>query len=166
VSLRPLIYDEATDIVQVHINNPLARFTWPSSIASPAWRSSSAARLPEKTLTPRSRRENGCSVAINANGNVRRSGSGRVMWRQQCQAGAGLFGEEPKIPRPLLAFDARTAPRSPRRRVRPHAFSGEIQCIWGRWDAIINGAVPVGDTRDRQPRTAMAINRRRQHSYI
>ena len=31
--------------------------------------------------------------------------------------------------------------------------------IWGRWDAIVNGVVQTGDAGNRQPRTAMAIDK-------
>lgn len=83
VSLRPLIYDEATDIVQVHITRPLVRaHVVVVDLRNPAVEVKLGATLEKKRLTSAFARESDCSVAINGEaGNTPAPNSGLGDWR-------------------------------------------------------------------------------------
>ena len=122
-----------------------------------------------KTYTSEYARLNDCGIAINGEAGVSpapRSGLGE--WRgNMIKDGKLVLQEDPKLPRPFLSFDRNnhaifTPSSAPNRTLGQDAYN----VIWGRDDAIVNGVVPSADDSNRQPRTAMAINRDGTHLYL
>jgi hypothetical protein len=162
VSLRPLIYDEATDIVQVHVKKPLVQaYMAVIDLTNPAVEIKLGATLEKKTSTTSFARESDCTVAINGEaGNSPSPNSGLGGWRGNLvRAGQVLLRENPRFPAPFLCFDeqnrAQFISASSSNRDLP---TNACNVIWGRWDAVVEGTVQKGDHGNRQPRTAMAIN--------
>jgi exopolysaccharide biosynthesis protein len=123
----------------------------------------------DKTLTSAFARENQCSVAINGEAGATPSpNSGLGTWRgHMVQDGKVLLVEDSRIQRPFLAFDASNGVKFISAGAGERAVPADARnVIWGRWDVILDGAVSPTAMRDRQPRTAMAINREGTRLYL
>lgn len=163
VSVQPSIYDEAIDFVQVHVKRPLAKvYVAVVDLRNPAVEIELGATLDKKRLTTVFARESDCTVAINGEaGSSPAPNSGLGDWRGNLvRLGQVLLREDFKFPAPFLCFDRQNradfiAGSSTNRTLAPDRYN----VIWGRWDAIINGVVQTADAGNRQPRTAMAINK-------
>ena len=162
LTFRPMVYDEATDFVQVRIASPLAQ-AWlvVVDLRSAGLAIEIGATLDRKTMTSAFARTNHCSVAINGEaGNSPFPNSGLGDWRGHLvRRGEVLLREPAGRPRPVLAFDAQnhatfTAMSAPNRELPANAHN----VLWGRFDVLVAGEVQLGDLRNRQPRTAMAID--------
>ena len=166
VSLRPLIYDEATDIIQLHTKSPLVQaYIAIIDLRNPALEIRMDATLDNKRLTTAFAREFDCTVAINGEaGTSPGAASGLGQWRgNMVRRGQILLREDPNIPRPYLAFDRANRATFVAEAARSRILAtNTYNAIWGRVDLIVNGVIQGGDvaTRSatRQPRTGMAIN--------
>ena len=163
VSLRPLIYDEATDIVQVHLKRPLLQaYVAVVDLRNPSLEIKLGVTLEKKKLTSVFARETDCTVAINGEaGNSPAPNSGLGEWRGNLvRLGEVLLRENPRIPAPFLSFDqqnhAQFISAAATNRYLP---ADAYNVIWGRWDSLVDGVVQKGDHGNRQPRTGMAINK-------
>jgi hypothetical protein len=161
-SIRPLVYDEATDLYQVHTNNPLAQ-AWLTivDLANPNVRVKLHGDFTLKTLTSAFARDNDCTVAINGEaGRSPEQGSGLGTWSGYFVAnGKTLLTEAAGNPRPFLSFDAKNRATFRALAAKDRTLPADpSSVIWGRLDAIIDGTVQTADERNRQPRTAMGIS--------
>lgn len=162
VRLRALCCDAATDLVQVHLDNPLLE-AW-LAIVDLRHRDLELildGRLDVKTLTSDFARTHTCSIAVNGEAGMSAQPDcglgkwrGNLMVREQT-----LLREEPGRPLPFLAFDRDnraffTSGRAADRTVPASAFN----VIWGRVDVVVDGVVETADFRFNQPRTAMGID--------
>lgn len=170
LSLRPLVYDEVTDLVQVQMRRPLVKvYLAVVDLRNPALEIKLGASLDKKVLTSVFARENECSLAINGEAGAspgRNSGLGP--WRGfLVRTGEVLLREDPQYPAPYLAFDrqnrATFVPASSADRSLPKE---SYNVIWGRWDVLRDGIVQGGDSNIRQPRTAMGINKDGTFLYL
>jgi len=169
-SVQPIIYDAATDIVQVHINSPLTHvFLSVIDLANPAVEIKLGANLNTKTLTSDFAKQNNCTVAINGEAGVSpMPGSGLGEWRGNMMiSGQPISKESPAIPRPFLSFDRQNHPTftpaaATIRTIAPDAYN----LIWGRVDALVNGQIQPTTMTDRQPRTAMGISQDGKRLYL
>ena len=170
ISLRPLISDDATDIVQVHLNRPLAHaFLAVVDLRNPAVEIKLGTTLDKKGLTSAFARENDCTVAINGEaGSSPAPNSGLGDWRgNMVSLGQVILREDSKYPAPFLCFDKQNrADFIPGASTNRTLATERYNVIWGRWDAVVNGVVQTGDAGNRQPRTAMAINREGTLLYL
>jgi exopolysaccharide biosynthesis protein len=162
VSIRPLVYNEAIDVYQVHTNNPLAQ-AWLAvvDLTHPNVQVKVQADFNWKTLTSAFAKENDCVVAINGEaGQTPAQGSGLGLWRGwMVKDGKQLMAELPGNPRPYLAFDAKNRASFTAMAAKDRsAPTGAPTVIWGRLDAVVNGVVQTENERNRQPRTAMGTN--------
>ncbi len=162
VTVQPVVYDQATDVYQVHVSRTPAQ-VWLAvvDLTNPDVQIKLQADFDTKTLTSVFAKANDCSVAINGEaGTSPRQGSGLGGWRGfMVMDGKLLMKELTGNPRPYLTFDAHnrahfTAMTAPDR-TPP---TGVPTAIWGRLDALVHGVVQTANERNRQPRTAMAIN--------
>lgn len=125
--------------------------------------------LTRKSLTSEFAAQNGCSIAIN--GEAGSSPSPRASlgtWRGNLMdRGELLLEESSGTQRPFLVFDltnrAGFVSEAADERTLP---MGTLNAIWGRWDVLLAGSVPPSDTRDRQPRTGMAIDKTGKRLYL
>ncbi|MFO1500699.1 MAG: phosphodiester glycosidase family protein [Verrucomicrobiota bacterium] len=169
-SLRPIIGDEATDIVQVHINRPLVHaYLAIVDLRNPSVEIKLGVSLDRKKLTSTFARENDCSVAINGEaGNSPGLNSGLGAWRGNLvRDGQSILQESPRFPTPFLWFDRKNrghfvAATCPERAVATDARVA----IWGRWDALVDGELTKAGHGNRQPRTCMAINQEGTFLYL
>jgi exopolysaccharide biosynthesis protein len=163
VGFHPMIHDQATDIVEVDIQNrPAIAYMAVINLRSPGLEIKCGGSLTQKTLTSDFARANNCQVAINGEaGASPQANSGFGVWRgNMISAGKVLLKEDPANKRPFLAFDkqngvAFTAMAAADRTVAPDKFN----VIWGRLDSIIDDRIQTENERDRQPRTAMGISK-------
>jgi hypothetical protein len=170
VELKPMICDEATDFIQIQLNNPLVHAGLAViDLKNPKLKVKIGADFNDKTLTSAFARENQCSVAINGEAGATPSpNSGLGTWRgHMVQDGKVLLVEDSRIQRPFLAFDASNGVKFISAGAGERAVPADARnVIWGRWDVIQGGAVSPTAMRDRQPRTAMAINREGTRLYL
>ncbi len=171
VTIKPTIFDSATDIISVHTTTPLAQaYLAIVDLHNPAVEIKLGFNLTTKTLTSQFARDNDCTVAINGEAGrilFLARGSGLGPWQGYfAQQGKVLLREYPAIPRPYLSFDpqnlATFTPLSTQDRTLPAA---PYNIIWGRVDALLNGAIQDTDPNNRQPRTAMALDQDNSHLY-
>ena len=162
VTAQPMIYDEATDFVRIQIKRPLTQvFVAVVDLRNPAVEIRLGVTLDKKRLTSVFARENDCSLAINGEAGMSPAlNSGLGDWRGNLVwQGQVLLRETAKYQAPFLSFDRKnhadfTPATSTNRTLGPDLYNA----IWGRWDVLVNGVVPTGDSATRQPRTAMAIS--------
>jgi hypothetical protein len=161
-SLLPLICDEATDIVQVHIKRPLVHaYVAVVDLRNPFLEIKLGVSLDKKKLTSAFARENDCVVAINGEaGDSPALNSGLGDWRGSLvRLGQLMLQENPKYPAPFLSFDRQNHPQFIAAACTNRCIpTNGYNVIWGRWDALVNGMVQKGDGGNRQPRTGMAVS--------
>ena len=171
VTIQPTIYDEATDFARIVIKRPLAQvFVAVVDLRNPAVEIKLGGMLDKKTLTSAFARENDCTVAINGEAGMSpMANSWLGDWKGNLvELGQVLLRESTKYPAPFLSFDRQnhadfTSAASTNRTLTPTQYN----VTWGRWDALVNGAIPSGiDSRNRQPRTAMAISQDGSRLYL
>jgi hypothetical protein len=163
VGFHPIIHDQATDVVEVDIQNlPVVAYMAVVNLRTPGLEIKFGGSLTQKTLTTDFARANNCQIAINGEAGLSpRANSGFGVWHgNMVSAGQVMMKEDPSDKRPFLSFDRQnnvtfTALAAADRAVAPNSFN----VIWGRLDAIIAGAVQTENERDRQPRTAMGISK-------
>jgi exopolysaccharide biosynthesis protein len=170
LSLKPLIADDATDIVQLRTTTPYTQtFIAIVDLRNPSVQVKIGADLQTKTLTSAFGRQNNCAVAINGEAGLSpMSWSGLGVWQGNLiMDGKSVLAERPGNPRPFIAFNQQnratftSASASPRQ-APPDAYN----VIWGRSDALLDGVVQTSDARDRQPRTAMGLSRGADRLYL
>jgi hypothetical protein len=170
ISLRPCICNEAMDVVDFHVDDPLVEaFLAVVDLGHPDLEIELGVGLEHKTLTSAFARETDCIVAINGEaGNSPGPDSGLGPWRGKLvYRGETILCEAREHPRPFLAFD-----RSNHATFVSSAFadradpSDRYNVIWGREDAIVGGEVQTAEYRHSQPRTAMGIDREGERLYL
>ncbi len=161
VSLRPIVYDDATDVVQVHIGQPLEQaYLAVVDLKKPGVQIKLGGSLDAKTLTSEFAKQNGCTIAINGEAGLSPlANSGLGEWRGNLvKDGQVLLKEMAGDPRPYLAFDKENHGAFIPTAAKDRTPTLEMyNVIWGRMDAVDSGAVQTADERNRQPRTAMGI---------
>jgi hypothetical protein len=163
VNLRPLVLDEAIDAVDVHIDSPMAQaYIALIDLRTPGLHVKVGGGLDRKTYTSTFARDNHCVVAINGEAGLSpQANSGLGFWKGHWMIeGRIMQGEDAGNRRPFLSFDKQnhavlTPMAATERSVPPDSYN----VIWGRLDAVIRGEVQTADERNRQPRTAMGIDR-------
>jgi len=170
VTLRPLVYDDASDVVQVHMGTPLIQaYIAIVDLKNPGVAIRIGGSLDEKTYTTSFAKQNDCTLAINGEaGNSPFANSGLGTWRGYMVAvGKTVLKEQPGNPRPFLAFDKLNHPSFIPMQSKSRDLTGEMyNVLWGRLDAVVNGAVQTENERNRQPRTAMGINADGSRLYL
>lgn len=169
VSMLPLIYDEATDVVQVRRKDPIAQACLAVvDLRHPALEIKLGATIRKKRLTSQFARENNCTVAINGEaGRSSGSDSGLGEWTGNLIDRGQVILLEDTSARPFLSFDrGNRATYSPAAVVDRTVTPERYNVIWGRYDALLEGEVPTGDSRSREPRTVMAINKDGTRLYL
>jgi len=169
-SIRPAVVDDAADFVQFHSTTPLIQaYIAIIDLKHPKVSVELQADFNLKTLTSSFAKENGCSIAINGEaGESPEQGSGLGDWRgYMIRQGQAILKEEGRVKRPFLSFARDNVPTyismgQSDRSVPASAYN----LIWGRFDALVNGAVQTADERNRQPRTAMAVDQSGSHLYL
>lgn len=162
-TLRAVILDRASDAVEIRIANPLmVAYVSITDLKTPGVEIQFGGNTTLKTFTSDFARTNECSIAINGEaGQSPQANSGFGLWYgNMVSNGRRIITETPTNPRPFLTFDKQlqvsfTAQISKERTIAPDAWN----VVWGRWDGILDGAIPATSERDRQPRTAMGISK-------
>ncbi len=160
-TVLPVVHDPAIDVVQVRIRDPLAQaYLAVVDLQGPGLEIRLGTDLQTKTLTSDFAREHHCALAINGEaGRSPAANSGLGDWKGNLVYQGHAILLEDSDARPFLSFDRRNhAAYSPAAAVDTAVTQDRYNVIWGRWDAVLDGEVPPGG-RDRQPRTAMGINR-------
>jgi exopolysaccharide biosynthesis protein len=162
VDVTPLICDEATDVVEITVADPpLAALLAIVDLHCPSLSIEIGDSLAGKTMTSTFARRRDCTVAINGEaGNSGRPDCGLGPWQGWLvQRGNCLLREQPANPRPCLSFDADNHATFLTAAATERALpSGTFNAIWGRVDLLVGGKVDEREFRNRQPRTAMAID--------
>jgi len=170
VGARPTVYDQATDLLLIRVDNPMVHaFLTVINLNYPGVEVKLGATLDNKTLTSAFARTNDCSVAINGEAGLSpRPGSGLGDWRgNMVKLGEVLSRENKGVPRPYLSFDRQSHATFTAAAVRDRTLPADsYNVMWGRLDAIVNGVVQTADERNRQPRTAMGINKEGTLLYL
>jgi len=162
-NFHPTVYDQATDYVQVRIANPpVVIHAAVIDLRTPGLEVKVGGTLTGKTLTTDFARNNDCTISINGEaGASPQLNSGFGEWIGHfIIKGQVLIKERPGNKRPFLSFDKQnhavfTSMAAADRGVGPTPYN----VIWGRLDAVINGKIQTENERDRQPRTAMGIDK-------
>ncbi|MCG3178760.1 MAG: hypothetical protein BIFFINMI_01089 [Phycisphaerae bacterium] len=165
----PTACDDATDVVQIRLADPLVK-CWLAVIdlAHPGLEICLGTNVDRKSLTSRFARDNGCSVAINGEaGRSPDANSGFGEWiGNLIDRGKPILLQD-SDKRPFLAFSRENrATYSPAAVVDREVTPEKFNCIWGRIDAIVGGQVITADSRNRQPRTTMGIDREGRRLYL
>lgn len=163
VALRPMILDDATDLLQVHIDRPRIE-AWLAvvDLRQPELELLLGGSFEKKSYTSDFAVAHGCSLAINGEaGLTPEPGCGLGPWQGHFVVrGEVRLDEVAGQPRPFLAFDrdnhASFRGESAEDRSLP---GGTWNAIWGRVDLIVGGVVQDEPFRFNQPRTAMGIDR-------
>jgi hypothetical protein len=170
ITLRPLVYDAATDAIDIHSTSPLAQaYLTITDLRTPGLQVKIGGSLDSKTLTSAFARVNDCALAINGEaGQSPRANSGLGPWCGYYMAEGELrLREQQNNRRPFLSFDrqnrATFTPMAAADRALP---LGSFNVLWGRLDALLDGQVQTADERNRQPRTAMGIDKEGSHLYL
>lgn len=168
--VRCLVYDEAADVIEARRAEPAAQaFLVIADLRHTGVEIVLDAAVEKKSLTSRFAKENDCTVAVNGEAGLSPAPDcGLGDWRGKfVSQGKLLLAEDPKKPRPYLSFDRNNLATYYPFNVAARPASGEgHNVIWGRSDALLNG-VPLGeDSRSRQPRTAMGINKEGTRLYL
>jgi hypothetical protein len=170
VQLESMICDDATDFIQIRLNDPYVQARLAVvDLRNPKLKVKIGADFDHKTLTSAFARENDCTVAINGEaGATPAPDSGLGSWRgHMMQEGKVLLVEESSIRRPFLAFNRDNGATFISAGAADRAVPAEARnVIWGRWDLINQGRLSPTAMRDRQPRTAMAIDRQAKRLYL
>lgn len=168
--LRPSVLDDATDFVHLSATNPrLQACLAVVDLDSPGLQLEIGADLQHKSLTSTFARQRHCTIAINGEaGNSPAPDSGLGSWSGHLvQNGTVLLREQPGNPRPFLCFDhdnhGRFVAMSANSREVP---DDAVNVIFGRLDVLVDGSVELENARNRQPRTAMAIDRDGRLLYL
>ena len=170
VGFHPIIHDQATDIVEVDMMNPqVIAYLAVVNLRTPGLEIKYGGSLTQKTLTSDFAKANDCQIAINGEaGASPQMNSGLGPWHgNMISAGQVLLQEDPANKRPFLAFDKQngvsfTAMAAADRGIGADKFN----VIWGRLDAVIDNRVETESMQDRQPRTAMGINKDGTRLYL
>jgi hypothetical protein len=170
LNLHPGIHDEATDIVEVDIQNlPAVTYLAIVNLKTPGLEIKCAGTVVKKTLTSDFARENDCQIAINGEAGISpQANSGLGLWSgNMISAGKVLRTEDPTNKRPFLSFTKQNvASFTPMAATDRAIGADKYNVIWGRLDAIIDDKVQTENERNRQPRTAMAINKDGSRLYL
>jgi exopolysaccharide biosynthesis protein len=162
VTLRATMDDPAIDVVRIHTGNPVTQATLAVvNLADAGLEVKLGTNLDEKSLTSQFAKKNGCLVAINGEAGMSPApGSGLGSWRGfLAYHGQVLLKEDPRVPRPFLAFDATNRATLTAAEAQDRSLPAPVyNVLWGRLDAVVNGVVQTADERYRQPRTAMGIS--------
>jgi hypothetical protein len=169
VEVTPRVYDAATDIVQVRRADPVAHaFLAVIDLECPALEVRVDNAIQTKTLTSEFARENECTVAVNGEAGASsrpESGLGPWVGNLVCRGRAVLLEDSDQ--RPFLSFDrANRASYSPAAVVDRKLTPEKFNVIWGRMDSLVAGKVVTAEYRNRQPRTAMAVDRDGTRLYL
>lgn len=124
--------------------------------------------IDKKTLTSDFARTNHCMVAINGEaGNSPAMDSGLGDWIGNfVSAGKPILLKDSNR-RPFLAFDRRCrATYAPAHLVATNQAAEWHNVIWGRHDVLTNGVATAPVQPERQPRTAMAIDKAGARLYL
>jgi hypothetical protein len=170
VELRPLVLDEATDLILIHLSEPLVCGALAViDLQCPTAEIVMDADFVTKHLTSEFGRAHGCTVAINGEaGNSGQPNCGLGRWRGNLVIdGKTLLSEEAGNPRPFLCFDEHNRARyvalsSSSRALTP----ADHNVIWGRVDAIVDGEPKTEPYRFNQPRTVMGIDREGKRLFL
>lgn len=170
VTLHPLVYDDASDVVQVHIGQPLVQaYLTVTDLKNPGVQLKVGGSLEKKTLTSAFAKDSACTIAINGEAGMSPfANSGLGQWRgYMVEAGQVLQKEQPGNPRPFLAFDRQNHAEFVPMAQTKRDLTGEMyNVLWGRLDALVDGDVKIENERDRQPRTAMGISADGSRLYL
>ncbi|MBN1670525.1 MAG: phosphodiester glycosidase family protein [Kiritimatiellae bacterium] len=169
VRTLPLIYDDATDVVLVRIENPLAQaFLAVVDLGAPGIDIRLGTTIDRKRLTSEFARENNCTVAVNGEaGRSPKPDSGFGEWIGNLIRQGNVILLKDTDKRPFLSFDPSNRARySPAAAVETNAVPQMYNVIWGRMDAVLDGQVVTGNWRGRQPRTVMGIDREGGRLYL
>jgi hypothetical protein len=158
----PVVYDEATDVVFLRLTAPLTQvYLAIVDLENPAVRIRIGPPGKAKRLTSLFAREQDCAVAINGEAGVSpgaNSGFGHWIGNLVIEGRTVLLEDTDQ--RPFLSFDRwNRAAYWPAQLVDRQMSPDRFNVIWGRWDVLRDGAVVGAKDSNRQPRTAMAINR-------
>lgn len=168
--LRPVVLDDATDLVLFEGRDPLVSGALAVvDLRHPSVRIVMDADFTAKTMTSAFGRTHGCTVAINGEaGNSPQPDCGLGRWTGHMVIdGRTVLAEQPGNPRPFLCF-------GPDRRARFVAASAagrslqpdDHDVVWGRMDAIVGGVVQTEAWRFNQPRTVMGIDRSGERLFL
>jgi exopolysaccharide biosynthesis protein len=173
--VRPVLLDEATDVIRLQINNiqntgyPVVAYLGIVNLKTPGLEVHVGGTLSLKTYTSEFARQNDCSIAINGEaGASPQNDSGLGVWRGNFMvAGKLLQKEDPTDLRPFLGFNQKNDVHFTPMAAKDRAIApDQYNVIWGRLDAVINDKVQTENERDRQPRTAMGIDKDGSHLYL
>jgi len=162
-TIRPVIYDQATDLVEVRVANPPIVFYMAIvDLRTPGLEVQLAGTTTGKTFTSDFARNNNVTLAINGEaGDSPQWDSGFGPWYVNfIIKGQTLLTERANNKRPFLSFNKQnhatfTAMSASNREVGSQPYN----VIFGRMDALLNNAVQTANERDRQPRTAMGLDK-------
>jgi len=170
LTLKPLIYDAATDVVQFHAAVPLTQaYIAIVDLSHPGVTLHIGGSLASKSLTSVFAKQNQLTVAINGEAGLSPDPySGLGSWSGEwIQNGKEVLKETAANPRPYLYFDRTNHPGFIASTIKPRATTPAMyNVMWGRLDALIDGRVQTADESYRQPRTAMAINQHGSLLYL
>jgi hypothetical protein len=162
-ALRAVILDRASDAVEIRIANPqMVAYVSITDLKAPGVEIQCGGNTTLKTFTSDFARTSECSIAINGEaGQSPQANSGFGLWYgNMVSNGRRIITETPTNPRPFLSFDKQSQVSYTAQVSRERALPAEAwNVVWGRWDAILDGAIPATSERDRQPRTAMGISK-------
>jgi hypothetical protein len=163
LNFRPVVYDQAADFAKVTVANPpIVAYAAVIDLRTPGLELKLGGSLSTKTLTSDFAFNNQCTIAINGEaGASPRMNSGFGVWTGNfISKGQVLLKEQPGNKRPFLSFDKQNhATFTPMAAVSRAVGADAYNVVWGRLDAIINGVLQSENERDRQPRTAMGIDK-------
>ncbi len=170
VRLRSIIFDQAVDAVDLHLDNPLIQaYVAVVDLKTPGLEIHLGGSLTEKTLTSDFAKSVNASVAINGEaGESPQANSGLGDWTGHfVEQGKVMLTEKPQNRRPFLSFDKENhATFRPLATVDRTVPADGYNVMWGRLDALIDGELETAAERDRQPRTAMAIDKSGDKLYL
>ncbi len=169
-NVRPVLLDEATDVVEIRMNLiPAVAYMAIVNLRTPGLEVKVGGSLSLKSYTSEYARVNECTLAINGEaGASPRANSGLGVWRGNfMSAGHWMMKEDPANKRPFLSFDKQnnvlfTAMAAKDREIALDPFN----VLWGRLDAVIDGTVRTDERGRQRPRTAMGIDKDGSHLYL
>jgi hypothetical protein len=170
VELRAVVLDEATDLIFLHLGDPLVSGALAViDLQSPLVALELGADFATKRMTSGFGSSRGCTVAINGEaGSSPQPNCGLGPWTGHFVVdGKTLLVEQAGNPRPFLCFDRQNRARFVASTSSSRAVGAEDHnVIWGRVDAIVDGVARTEAYRFNQPRTVMGIDREGQRLFL
>jgi hypothetical protein len=170
VELRAVVLDEATDLVFIHLGDPLVSGALAVvDLQNPLVEIELGYDFATKRMTSEFGSSRGCTLAINGEaGSSPQPNCGLGPWSGHFVVGGKtLLVEHAGNPRPFLRFDRNgrasfVSSTATARAVGPDDYN----VIWGRVDAIVDGAARAEAYRFNQPRTVMGIDREGRRLFL